>query len=105
MDNNVFGAHFLKHGIYFRKYFPDTPAQNGVVERKYHDLTEMVRAILPEARMPASFWVEAAYTVVFTINRHPTPNLQGLSPLQKLFHRPPDYNFLRTFAYTCFPNF
>lgn len=61
--------------------------------------------VLTEAILPSQFWVNATYYVVYTINRLPTSILQGLSPFEKLFHRPPDYNFLSSFGCECFPNF
>jgi len=58
-----------------------------------------------QSGLPYLFWVEAAFVVVFTINRLPTPTLAHQSPFQKLFGRVPDYIFLRTFGCECFPNF
>ena len=52
-DNSSLGAHFLDHGIYFRKSCPETQAQNGVAERKYRHLNEIARTFLIEAKMPA----------------------------------------------------
>lgn len=43
--------------------------------------------------MPTSFWVDAVYTSVYTVNRLPTPVLGNVSPFQKLFGRVPDYSF------------
>lgn len=58
----------------------------------------MVRTIIRDATLPFQFWVDAAFYVVFTVNRLPMPILYGLSPFEKLFHRPSDYNFLRVFG-------
>lgn len=42
-------------------------------------------------------------SVVFLINRFPSPVLTNLSPYQKLFHNPPNYQKLRTFGCLCYP--
>ena len=54
-DNTSLGAHFLEHGIYFRKSYPETQAQNGVPERKYRHLNEIACSCLIEVHMPATF--------------------------------------------------
>ena len=54
-DNSTFGAHFLKHGTYLRKSYPDTQAQNFIAECKHRYILEMVCAMLFEAKLPASF--------------------------------------------------
>jgi len=70
-DNTSLGDHFLDHGIYFRKSYPDTQAQDGVAKRKHHHLTEMARAFHIETHMPATFWVDAIHTAMFVANRLP----------------------------------
>jgi len=106
-DNTSLGAHFLERGVYFRKSCPETQPQNGVAEHKHRHLNEIARSFLVEAHMPATFWVEAIQTVVFVANRLrlPTPNLQGHSPFEKLFHRLPAYNFLKSFGCPLLPKF
>ncbi|KAI5336524.1 hypothetical protein L3X38_015792 [Prunus dulcis] len=60
--------------------------------------------LLAQSRLPSSFWVEAFSTAVFLINRLPTPQLDNLSPYEKLLHRPPDYKFLKSFGCAYFPH-
>jgi len=67
---------FLKGGIYFRKFCPDTEQQNGVAERKHRHILEMIRAFLIDANMHAYFWADAAHAVIYSINRLPTPILR-----------------------------
>ena len=40
-DNTSLGAHFLEHGIYFRKSCPETQSQNDIVELKHYHLNEI----------------------------------------------------------------
>ncbi|CAH9140808.1 unnamed protein product [Cuscuta epithymum] len=103
-NNHQFINHFLNCGILFQKSCPDTPAQNGVAERKHRHLLELIRTMLIDAHLPSSFWVDALYTATYIINRLPTPLLRGLSPYQKIFQKSPDYSFLRVFGCACFPN-
>ncbi|KAA0059801.1 Retrovirus-related Pol polyprotein from transposon TNT 1-94 [Cucumis melo var. makuwa] len=58
---------------------------------------------LSQATLPLSFWDEAFSTSVYLINRLPTPVLNQLSPLEKLFGRQPDYPSLRVFGCQCYP--
>ncbi|CAH9085932.1 unnamed protein product [Cuscuta europaea] len=104
-DNSVFRQHFLNSGILFRKSCPNTPAQNGVAERKHKHLLELTRTLLIDSSIPSTFWVNALYTATFIVNRLPTPILNGDTPYQRLFNKLPDYNFLRVFGCSCFPNF
>ncbi|CAH9063661.1 unnamed protein product [Cuscuta epithymum] len=104
-DNIMFHTHFLKTGILFRKSCPDTPAQNGVAERKHRHLLELTRTMLIESSLPPSFWVDALYTATYIVNRLPTPLLKNLTPFEMIFNKVPDFNFLRVFGCACFPNF
>ena len=86
-DNMAMLAHFSNSGISFHKSCPDTPQQNRVAERKHRHVIEIVRTVLAEATLPSHFWVDAAYYAVYTINRLPTPNLQGFSHLESIHNQ------------------
>jgi len=62
----------------------------------------MVCTFLLDAHLPGQFWVDAAYTTTFIINRPPTHLLDGNSPYEKLFHKTLDYSFLHVFECECF---
>lgn len=96
-------TYFSTCGLLFRKPCPSTPQQNGVVKRKHHHIREIVRTIHVQCCLPPKFWVDAVYYAVYTINRLPTPLLQGLSSFEKLFHSALDYNFLKVFRCKCVP--
>ena len=49
-----------------------------------------------------SFRGKATLTVVYTINRCPSPIVQNQTPYDMLFGSPPSYNLLRVFGCVCF---
>ncbi|KAJ9565671.1 hypothetical protein OSB04_001637 [Centaurea solstitialis] len=52
-------------------------------------------------RSQEHFWGEAAFTAVYTINRHPTPTLQNKSPYETLHGITPAYELLKVWGYRC----
>ena len=60
---------FSKHSIDFQKPYHDTQEQNGVAERKHQHLIEIIRLFVIATSLSASFWLDAVYVIVFTINR------------------------------------
>jgi len=91
-------------GITHRLSCPHTHQQNGAVERKYRHIVETGLALLSHAKMPLHFWDDAFVTACYLINRMPNLNLHHKSPFEILFHSIPDYNFLKVFGCTCWPN-
>ena len=72
-----------------------TSHQNGRAKRKLRHILDVVRATTIAASTPSKFWGEAALTVVYTINRCP-------SPIVMLFGSSPSYDLLRVFGCVCF---
>ncbi|TYK18915.1 Retrovirus-related Pol polyprotein from transposon TNT 1-94 [Cucumis melo var. makuwa] len=64
---------------------------------------EMGLTLLSQATLPLSFWDEAFSTSVYLINLLPTPVLDNISPLEKVFFRKPNFPFLRVFGCKCYP--
>jgi len=64
----------------------------------------MIRYFLIDASLPASFWLDAPYAAIFTINRLPTPILDDKSPYEVFFKKIPDYKFLKLGGCVCFPH-
>ena len=52
--------------------FPNTPLQNGVVERKNRTGLDMARSMLKTKKIPKEFWVEAGDCAVYLLNRSPS---------------------------------
>ncbi|KAJ9550673.1 hypothetical protein OSB04_014718 [Centaurea solstitialis] len=81
---------------------PGTSPQNGRAERKHRHILDTVRTLLVSAKCPARFWGEAAFTAVYTINRHPTPILHNKSPYEVLHGVLPAYDLLKVWGCACF---
>jgi hypothetical protein len=95
---------FQSLGIIHRLSCPHTSEQNGVVERRHRHVVETGLTLLAQSHVPHRFWNFAFDTAVYLINRMPSRTNSSLSPFQYLFHRPPDYSFLRVFGSQCFPH-
>jgi hypothetical protein len=96
---NVLAQHFILH----RYSCPHTSQQNGVTECKHHHVEDTGLALLAHSGLSTKYWVDAFLTVVYLINRLPTPTLSHLTPYFKLFQRFPDYHLLRSFGCTYYP--
>ena len=75
----------LQNGILHQTSCVDTPAQNGVVERKNRHLLETARALLFNMHVPKHLWVDAISTACFLINRMPSSVFNWDTPYHILF--------------------
>ena len=80
----------------------DTSQKNGRVECKLRHILDVVCATTIATSTPSQFWGEAALTVVYTINRCPSPVVQNQTPYDMLFGSSPSYDLLRVFGCVCF---
>lgn len=91
---------FYESSIVHQTTCPGTPEQNGVAEQKNRHILEVVCAIIFTMNVPKTFWSEAIQTVVYLMNRMPSPVLslksllEVLSSNTSLYHLP-----LKTFGY------
>ncbi|KAJ0781817.1 putative RNA-directed DNA polymerase [Helianthus annuus] len=94
---------FEDNGTFHRLSCPHTPQQNGRSERKHRHIVETGLAMLFNAHIPASYWVDAFTSATFIINRLPTPLLENKSPFELIFSQQPQYANLRTYGCQVFP--
>jgi histone deacetylase 1/2 len=95
---------FKRIGITHLVSCPHAHQQNGAAESKHRHIVEMGLTLLAHASMPLKFWDEAFQTAVFLINRLPSKVINHGTPIERLHHRAPDYNFLRVFGCAVWPN-
>ncbi|KAJ9544458.1 hypothetical protein OSB04_024165 [Centaurea solstitialis] len=101
--SQTFQSYMLQNGILHESSCVDTPAQNGVAERKNRHLLEVARALLFHMTVRKPFWADAVATACFLINRMPSVVLDGQSPFSVLFPTKPLFPIdPKIFGSTCF---
>jgi hypothetical protein len=100
--SHSFQAYLQQKRIISQRSCPYTPQQNGVAERKNHQLLDVVRTLLIDLFVPSKFWVEALSTAVYLINCLPTTTLNYDSPYFRLVGISPEYQSFHTFRCVCF---
>ncbi|KAJ9561432.1 hypothetical protein OSB04_006592 [Centaurea solstitialis] len=84
--SQTFQSYMLHNGILHESSCVDTPAQNGVTERKNRHLLEVARALLFHMTVPKPFWADAvatAYPKIFGSTcfvRDTRPHITKLDP-------------------------
>jgi hypothetical protein len=75
MVENTFQVIFcVEHGIIHEWTPPYSPQSNGVDERKNHDLTDLVNAMLETSGLSTEWWGEAILTACHVLNKVLTKN-------------------------------
>jgi histone deacetylase 1/2 len=97
-------AFFQKIGITHHVSCPHAHQQNGSAERKHRHIVEVGLALLANTSMPLKYWDEAFLTATFLINLLPSKVINLETPSERLVHVVPNYDALRTFGCTCWPN-
>jgi hypothetical protein len=82
---------FSKIGITHLVSCPHAHQQNGAAERKHRHIVEIGLSLLAHASMPLKFWDEAFNSAAYLINRLPSKVIKNDTPLERLFHKTPDY--------------
>ena len=77
---------------------PNTPQQNGVVERKNRTVQEMARTMLSQSDLPLSFWGEAVNTAVYIINCCPTKAVAAMTPAEAFTGVKPSVSHFKVFG-------
>ena len=101
-SSNQFNLFCDEAGIEHQLTAPYTPQQNGVSERKNRTIMEMARCLMFEKSLPKEYWVEAANTDVFLLNRLPTKAVEGRTSFEAWYGFKPSLKNLRIFGCLCF---
>ena len=64
-------------GICRQLTIPNTPQQNGVVERRNRTLLDMVRSMMAQANLPICFLGDALLTAAYILNRVPSQSISS----------------------------
>lgn len=72
-----------------------------MVERKQTHVVELGLTFSHHASLPLKFWNFVFLTFVYLINKFPKASLNFSIPYHVLFMLSHDYNFLKTFGYSC----
>lgn len=101
--SNQFVAFLNTSGIKHELSCPHTSSQNGISERKHRHLVKTTIALLHQSCVPLHFLFDVVATAIFLINRLPSSKLHNMTPFEKLFHKSPDFDFLKVFGCRCYP--
>ena len=76
---------------------PVSLQRNGVSERRYRTLLDMVRSMISLTDLPLSFWGYALDTAAFTLNRAPSKSVET-TPYELWFGKKPKLSFLKVWG-------
>ena len=101
--NEELDSFLTKLGIVHQTTVKYSPSQNGAAERLNRTILELVRPSLAEAKLPPSFWAEAANTAAFMKkNLCVSSVVNETTPYELWFGKKPDVKPLRAFGCLCF---
>ena len=83
---------------------PHVHEQNGLAERKHRHIVEVGLILLTQSHLPLKLWDHYFITIVYTINRLPTPVFHSKTPFEALFHHKSSYSHFRVFGCRCYPH-
>lgn len=90
-------------GVQHLKTLSHTLRHNGTTERRHQHIVYTGLILLQQAKLPHKYCSHAFQTVIYLINRFPTPLLNFSSPYEKLFSKKPNCNKLKVFGCLYFP--
>ena len=96
--SKAFNQHLAKAGTARKLTTHDTPQLNGIAERLNRTLLERIRAFTHMSGLPKSLWGEALRQATWLKNRTATRALDGKTPFEALYGRPPDLSALRSWG-------
>ena len=98
------GDHFTSKGIMVQRTVPYAHQQNGKSERYIRTIEEGSQALLADAGLPMSFWLDVVLTRQYLVNRLPTSTLPtNLTPFEVITNgRKPDLSNLRVWGCVCY---
>ena len=98
------GVHFVLKGITIQRTVPYAHQQNGKSEHYIRTIEEGGQALLADAGLPMSFWLDAMLTHQYLVNRLPTSTLPtNVTPYELITSGcKPDLSHLRVWGCDCY---
>src|ERR1700760_1797591 len=93
--SNEFISYLKERGTQQKLTVHDSPAQNGVAERRNRTIVESIRALLHASNLLKNLWGEAARHVVWLMNRTSTKAVEGKTPFKAAFGKKPNLKDVR----------
>ena len=87
-----------KPAIQIQMSAPDMQQQNGVAERVWGTIISATIRMLQDAKLPATYFQDAAHTAVFIRNRLAHAALDKISPYEAFHGKKPNLSLLRVFG-------
>lgn len=101
-QNSSFENFCEENGIHHNFSAPQTPQQNGVVERKNQSLIELARTMLSESNLPKYFWADAVNTACYVSNRVNIRPILKKNPYELFKGRKQNISYFHVFGCKCF---
>ena len=93
--SDEFSKYLKKCGTTAKLTVHDTPAHNGVAERRNRTIAERMCTLLHASGLPEMLWAEAARHVVWLMNRSSTKAVEGRTPYEAVFGTKPNLKEVR----------
>ncbi|GAA5972159.1 hypothetical protein JCM3765_007763, partial [Sporobolomyces pararoseus] len=87
--NSTLNTFLKSKGIVHRRTVPYAHNQNGLVERRWRQLLEIVRSLFSASKLPLSFWPYALSTAVHIYNQSSSSAIDNMSPYEKYYGKAP----------------
>jgi hypothetical protein len=99
-----FAKYLADRGITVQVTAPYAHSQAGKAERYIRTIEDGIQTLIADAKLPPSFWGDAALTSQYLRNRVPTSTLpSGTTAHEVMNHVKPDLSHLRVWGCQCFP--
>ncbi|KAL0456651.1 UNVERIFIED_CONTAM: Retrovirus-related Pol polyprotein from transposon TNT 1-94 [Sesamum latifolium] len=91
-----------EHGVHRQLTAAYSSQQNGVAERKNQTIMNLIRSMLPEKKVPKTFWSEAVKWVVHVLNRSPMLAVKDKMPEEAWSGLKPSVQHFRIFGFVAY---
>lgn len=75
---------YVEKGILHQTFYMETPEQNGRIERNHQHILNIARVLKFQSGLDIRYWSDFISTVIYLINRIPTPVLNNKTPFKIL---------------------